>query len=68
MPATGRLSLRGTTKTVMFTVEAQRTGNTIRIAGTIPIVFEEWGIPNPSFGPAQTEDDGLLEFLLVLQR
>lgn len=61
-------STGGTTKTVTFSLEAQRTGDTIKIAGTVPIVFEEWGIPNPSFGPAQTEDDGVLEFLLVLQR
>lgn len=68
VPATGNLTLRGTTKTVTFSVQAQRTSNTIKIAGTVPIVFEEWGIPNPSFGPARTGDEGVLEFLLVLGR
>ena len=66
--ATGELTLRGTTKPVTFDLEAQRSGPSIRVAGTIPIVFEEWGIPNPSFGPADTEDNGVLEFLLVLSR
>lgn len=66
--ATGDLTLRGTTKRVTIDVEAQRSGATVRVAGSFPVVFAEWGIPNPSFGPAQTEDDGELEFLLVLAR
>ena len=66
--ATGELTLRGTTKKVTVDLAAQRSGSTIKVAGTFPIVFEEWGIPNPSFGPAQTEDNGELEFLLVLAR
>jgi polyisoprenoid-binding protein YceI len=67
-PAAGKLTLRGTTRDVTFDVEAQRTGPNVKVAGAIPIVFAEWGIPNPSFGPAQTEDRGVLEFLLVLAR
>jgi polyisoprenoid-binding protein YceI len=66
--ATGDLTLRGTTKNVTIMLTAERLGGSIRIAGSLPIVFEEWGIPNPSFGPAQTEDRGELEFLLVLSR
>lgn len=66
--ATGELTLRGTTKKVTVDLAAQRSGSTIKVAGTFPIVFEEWGIPNPSFGPAETEDNGELEFLLVLAR
>ncbi len=66
--ASGDLTLRGTTRPVTFTLRAQRSEPGIRVAGSIPIVFEEWGIPNPSFGPAQTEDRGELEFLLVLRR
>ena len=64
--ATGELTLRGTTKVITVDVSAERTADGIKIAGTIPIVFADWGIPNPSFGPADTEDNGLLEFLLVL--
>ena len=66
--ATGDLTLRGTTRKVTFDVTAKRSGATIRVAGSIPIVFAEWNIPNPSFGPAETGDDGELEFLLVLAR
>ena len=49
-------------------LEAQRSGSAFKVSGSIPIVFDEWGIPNPSFGPADTEDHGILEVLLVLAR
>ena len=65
--ATGDLTLRGTTKSVTVDLEARRSGQTIEVAGTIPIVFADYGIPNPSFGPASTEDHGEIEFKLVLE-
>ncbi len=63
--ATGDLTLRGTTLPVTFDVQARLNSGNIEVDGSIPIVFAEWGIPNPSFGPATTADNGLLEFLLV---
>jgi polyisoprenoid-binding protein YceI len=66
--ATGELTLRGTTKTVTFDLTGRRTGGTIEIGGSLEIVFEEWDIPNPSGGPAQTSDEGVLEFLLVFTK
>jgi polyisoprenoid-binding protein YceI len=64
--ATGDLTLRGTTKSVVIDLQAKRTGDAAEISGSIPIVFEEFDIPNPSFGPARTEDNGELEVLLKL--
>jgi polyisoprenoid-binding protein YceI len=66
--ATGDLTLRGTTKPVTFDVQARLNQGNIEVDGSIPIVFADWGIPNPSFGPASTADNGLLEFLLVFSR
>jgi polyisoprenoid-binding protein YceI len=66
--ALGQLTLRGTTREVMVDVSAQRSGGSIRLSGQIPVRFADWNIPNPSFGPASTEDHGLIEFLLVLAR
>ena len=66
--ATGDLTLRGTTKPVTFDVQARLNQGNIEVDGSIPIVFADWGIPNPSFGPATTADNGLLEFLLVFSR
>ena len=66
--ATGDLTLHGTTKSVTFDVQAQLKDGKIEVNGTIPIVFADYGIPNPSFGPASTEDNGVLEFLLVFTK
>jgi polyisoprenoid-binding protein YceI len=66
--ATGELTLRGTTKTVTFDLTGRRTGGTIEIGGSMEIVFSDWNIPNPSGGPAQTSDEGVLEFLLVFTK
>jgi polyisoprenoid-binding protein YceI len=68
VPATGDLTLHGTTKTVTTTLTAKRTGGTIQVNGTIPVVFADYGIPNPSFGPASTEDHGEIEFLVAFTK
>lgn len=65
---TGTLSLRGTTRPVTVTLSAQRTAAAIQVSGSIPIDFSDYGIPNPSFGPASTGDSGLIEFLLNYAR
>jgi len=63
--ATGTLTLHGVTKTVTFTLTGQYTGSVVQVAGSIPITFADWSIPNPSFGGVVTTDDhGVLEFAL----
>jgi len=64
--ATGDLTLRGVTKPVTFEVKARKSGDRMEINGDIAVEFDDWGIPSPSFGPAQVEDHGSIEFLLVL--
>jgi len=66
--ANGELTTHGTTKPVVADIQAQRSGGTIQVSGSIPVVFADYNIPNPSAGPAQTEDNGLIEFLLNLQK
>jgi polyisoprenoid-binding protein YceI len=66
--AVGDLTLRGTTKRVTFELATQRSGASLLVQGSLDIDFAEWGIPNPSFGPASTEDHGILEFLLTFAR
>jgi len=66
--ATGKLTMRGTTKPVTIPLTADHTGTTIRVVGSLDVVFADWGIPNPSFaGLVTTEDHGVLEFLLNLK-
>jgi polyisoprenoid-binding protein YceI len=62
--ATGNLTLHGVTKAVSFTLTGRYTGSTVQIAGSLPITFADWNIPNPSFGPVTTQDHGVLEFAI----
>jgi|SRR4051794_40964678 len=64
--AKGDLTTHGVTKPAVADVQAERSGKTIRVSGSIPITFADYNIPNPSFGPVNTEDHGLIEFLVVL--
>lgn len=66
--ASGKLTLRGQTRTVTFPLEAVLEEGRIRVLGTIGIDFGDYGIPNPSGGPASVGDEGDLEFLLVFER
>jgi polyisoprenoid-binding protein YceI len=68
VPAAGDLTLHGTTRPVTFSVDAQFTKGKVVIVGKIPVVFADYGIPNPSIATIKTADNGLLEFLLVLDR
>src|SRR5207249_9836308 len=45
--ATGKLTLHGTTKTVTVPLKARRNRSTLVVNGTIPITFDDYGIPNP---------------------
>jgi polyisoprenoid-binding protein YceI len=65
---TGTLTLKGTTKSVDIPMKARLNGNHIEVTGSLNVVFADWGIDNPSGGPAQTEDHGILEFLVVFQK
>ena len=66
--AVGELTLRGVTNPVTFEVTAQTTDGRIGVLGSIPVLFEDYGIDNPSFGVIETEDNGLVEFVLVFER
>lgn len=63
--ATGKLTLHGRTRQVTFGLQAQQTDGKIKISGSVPVKFADYGIGNPSFGSfVTTEDHGVLEFLL----
>jgi len=66
--AVGELTLRGVTNLVTFEVTAQTTDGRIGVLGSIPVVFDDFQIPEPSIGPIRVEDNGLVEFVLVFER
>lgn len=66
--ATGHLTLHGVTKSVTFDLSAQRDGANVKVNGTIPVIFADYKIANPSGGPATTADNGVIEFLVVFAK
>jgi polyisoprenoid-binding protein YceI len=66
--ATGDLTLRGVTKSVTFDLQATFKNGRIGVLGQIPVVFADYGIPNPSIATIKTEDHGLLEFVLIFDK
>ena len=63
--ATGKLTLHGQTKTITTPLQAERTGNTIKVLASIPVKFSDYGIANPSQSFVTTQDHGTVEVLLV---
>jgi polyisoprenoid-binding protein YceI len=67
--ATGSLTMHGTTRQVTFSLVARDTGSTLQVNGSIPVLFADWNIANPSFaGFVTTQNHGELEFLLDAYR
>jgi polyisoprenoid-binding protein YceI len=64
---TGELTVRGVTNTVTFDLAARHSGDTIEVSGAIPVAFDDYDIPDASFGPATVEDHGEIEFLLTFE-
>jgi len=65
--ATGDLTLHGVTRPVTFDVTAEAGENRIGVLGNIPVRFADYDIDNPSTRAITTEDNGLLEFILVFE-
>ena len=67
--AVADLTLHGQNRPVTFTLSAERTSGEIEVSGSIPVLFANWDIPNPSFtGFVTTQNHGVLEFLLKFAR
>jgi polyisoprenoid-binding protein YceI len=66
--ATGDLTLHGVTKQVDAALTARRNGANIEVSGTIPVVFADYQISNPSSAAVTTQDNGVVEFLLVFSK
>ena len=64
--ATGKLTLHGTTNAITFPLKARRTANVIAVQGNVPVTFSDYGIDNPSGGPASVGNSGQMAFVLVL--
>ncbi|HEX7498388.1 MAG TPA: YceI family protein [Candidatus Limnocylindrales bacterium] len=67
--ATGNLTIHGVTKSVQISIQAQRQGGIIAVAGSIPIVFGDYGFQGPSsFAVVSVNDHGIMELHLLFTR
>jgi polyisoprenoid-binding protein YceI len=67
--ATGELTIKGVTQTVQIPLEAQLTGDTIVVVGSMEIVFADYGVEVPTAPVVVSADDhGVLEVQLLLGR
>ena len=67
--ATGDLTVHGVTKTVDIPLEAQLTGDTVVVVGSLPVVFSDFGITAPTAPVVLSVDDhGTMELQLFFTR
>jgi polyisoprenoid-binding protein YceI len=67
--ATGELTIKGITQSVEIPLEAQLTGDTIVVVGSMDIVFADYGVAVPAAPVVLSADDhGVLEVQLLLAR
>ncbi len=67
--AEGDLTLRGVTRSVTVSLDAQGVGESIEIVGSIDVVFSDFDIVNPSIERViSVRDEGKVEFQLLANR
>lgn len=66
--ATGELTIAGETQTVTAAIQLTSDGETAQIAGSIPIIFADYGVEAPNLGFVSVEPEGHVEFQLVAAR
>ena len=66
--ATGDLTVHGVTKSVPIPLEAQLTGNTIVVVGSLDVVFSDFGTTAPTAPVVLSVDDHGQVELLFFQR
>lgn len=68
LSVSGTFTIRGVTRNVNVPLKVRNNGGTIEINGLFPVIFSDYGIPDPSYGPATVQDRGEIEFLLTFER
>lgn len=68
VPASGTLNLNGVDQAVSVELTVALTGAGVTVAGQIPVVFADYGVTAPDLGFVRVEDEGFVEFSLVLER
>lgn len=65
----GRLTIHGVTRTVTMPLQSRWDGDTIQMAGQLPVRMSDYGIQPPRIGPVVSiEDNATIELRLVFER
>lgn len=59
----GTLTVNGTPRDVVWSVEARKVGSVVEVTGEVDITLTEFGITPPSLGFVQVEDEATLQVL-----
>ncbi|MDG2111447.1 MAG: YceI family protein [Actinomycetota bacterium] len=67
--ATGQLTIKGVTQTVVVTIDAQLVGDIVAVVGSTEVVFADFGVEVPT-APivVSAEDHGIIEFQLLFTK
>ena len=63
-----RKTIRDVAREVTVSMQVQRSGDGVRVSGSIPVTVTDFEIEAPDLGFVQVEDAGTIEMLLVLAR
>lgn len=64
----GELTLRGQTREVEFPLTARLIGDEVQVAGSIDVVFADFGIDPPFTPTIVVRDEGIIEFSLFFEQ
>ncbi|MTE24215.1 YceI family protein [Microbacterium sp. ZXX196] len=63
---TGTFEIHGVTQPAEVTAHVAADGDIVQVAGEIPLIFADYGVAAPNLGFVSVEDEGSIEFALVL--
>lgn len=64
----GELTMHGVTNPVSFDISAKVEGGRLGVIGSIPVVFTDYDIVDPSISGIKVEPEGLIEFVLIFSQ
>jgi polyisoprenoid-binding protein YceI len=64
----GELTMHGVTNPVSFDISAKVEGGRLGVIGSIPVVFTDYDILDPSISGIKVEPEGLIEFVLIFSQ
>jgi len=64
----GELTMHGVTNQVSFDISAKVEGGRLGVIGSVPVVFTDYDILDPSISGIKVEPEGLVEFVLIFSQ